>query len=122
MKAAYVVNFVLRQSNVQIGFVFEVFKNADELYRRGVAELNDVCSHSTTREPHSSTIEITDDFDSRANIDMSDVVCVVFNDIEKETKKNVAMRIDGDLLYSKAVQAAQRTPTLATPAANGLKV
>lgn len=89
----YVVNFVLKKSPVQIGFTFKAFKMANELCKRGCEAMGKV-----------GEFVAEDDFGCIGKIDMTDVACVLINDIDKETHRMIQMETQ----RQKEIQAAQR--------------
>lgn len=81
MSAIYAVNFVFKNSNVQLALHFKAFKNADEAYKKA------------TSVDVTGAQEFTDDFGCRGVVDLTEVVSVVFNDMDSEFKKNAEFRI-----------------------------
>lgn len=112
----YAVSFVFARSAARLDFMFEAFKNADELYKKAVRIL--ACPEDFTPED----TDVEDDFECRARIKFSTVSAVMFNNLNKERTNQVNLRLEGDKQYSKAVQVEQRRPNLATPSANALQV
>lgn len=75
------VSFLMRNSPVQMSFVFKAYKAANDLFKKAQAQGG------------SGVIHIEDDFDSLAFVDMSCVACVSFVEVEKEMGKNGDLQI-----------------------------
>lgn len=78
----YTVNFLLKNSPNSLTFVFKAFKNADELYKKGLSLIKTM-----------ESLECEDDYETRGVIDMSSISAVTFGDYEKDMNKNGEMQI-----------------------------
>ncbi|MDE2020174.1 MAG: hypothetical protein KGJ13_07565 [Patescibacteria group bacterium] len=113
----YVVNFLFRNSNVQCGFTFKGFKNADELLKKG---------HEYLKKPmpnmmSSAVVEVEDDFGCKAMVDMGSVNAVILNDIDAETKRGAQFEVQRQKEFAVAMRTEAGNPAnkILTPA-NGI--
>lgn len=102
-QSMYIVNLIFRNSNVQLGFNFSAFKNADEFFKKISGLLNSAPGFN-------GNISAEDDFDCRAAIDMREVTGVIFNDLNKEIKRGAEMRVFGMMEEQRAAQRIKATP------------
>lgn len=115
----YVVNFLFKNSAVQIGFTFKAFKAADDLLKKATVLM--VRQAEGQLPPEEQVFLPTDDYDCRAAIDMSCVSGIAINDVDKETKRGAQYEVVRQKEYQTALRTEQQNPAnkIVMPATNG---
>jgi hypothetical protein len=90
------VNVIFKNSPSQLGFTFKGYKAAED------------CVAALTCGIGWANIE--DDFGCKAAVDLSAIGGVVLNEMDKEIIRQVDMRIEQELVYTRRVREEQSKP------------
>lgn len=74
----YIVNFAFKNSSSALSFTFKAFKNAEEAFKKGKAAIS---------SQSNSVVELQDDYEQFAVIDMETVSAVNFANIEVDMNR-----------------------------------
>lgn len=84
------VSFVLKNSPIALSFNFRHYKDAEDLFKKAKTETLAFLNKSPAAF---TSIEIVDDFDTKALIFLSDVSAITLTEYAKDMKKNGELQL-----------------------------